>query len=74
MSVKDRKNASLCSWVCDPHFFQNCGHFQYASADIKTKSAHVICIENDHNFERNEDHRTVMDFRFNQKYFLFINV
>ena len=42
----------------DPHFFQNCGHFQY---NISWHQNKVSCcyIENDHNFERNEDRATV---------------
>ena len=34
----------------DPHFFQNCGSFQYNF---------VLMSVDDHNFERNEDHATV---------------
>ena len=33
--------------------------FNITSAEIKTKSADVCIIENEHNFERNEDHTAV---------------
>ena len=39
----------------DPHFFQNCGHFQYHINWHQNKVSWCY-IENDHNFERNEDH------------------
>ena len=34
--------------------------FNNTSAEIKTKSADVFIIEDDHNFERTEDHATVI--------------
>ena len=42
----------------DPHFFQNCGHFQY-SINCLCFDVSWCGIENDHNFERNEDRATV---------------
>ena len=49
--------------MCNPHFFQNCGSFQY--------NINWLCFDfmkNYHNFERNEDRATVFlkwkDFRF----------
>ena len=39
------------------HFFQNCGHFQYNICWHKSK-VNWCYIENDHNYERNEEHAT----------------
>ena len=41
-----------------PHFFQNCGHFQYNISWLCFDLSWWY-IENDHNFERNEDRATV---------------
>ena len=42
----------------DPHFFQNCGSFQY-NISWFCFDVSWCCIENYHNFERIEDHATV---------------
>ena len=50
----------------DTHFFQNCGSFQYNISRHPNKVS-WCCIENYHNFERNEYRATVFlkwtDFR-----------
>ena len=42
----------------DPHFFQNCGTFQYNISWL-CFDVSWCCIEKYHNFERNEDRATV---------------
>ena len=60
------KSVHFNTQLHDPHFFQNCGTFQYNISWL-CFDVSWCCIEKYHNFERNEDCATVflkwMDFR-----------
>ena len=53
------KSVHFNTQLHDPHFFQNCGTFQYNISWL-CFDVSWCCIEKYHNFERNEDRTTVI--------------
>ena len=55
----------------DPHFFQNCGNFQY-NISKHQKKVSWCCIENYHNFENERTLVHIKLVEINKKHFCFL--